>query len=355
MKIILSPLKKNIQRISHYLFWGGLFTICFWTIFAGCTQNDTDDEQELTPLHIGITSSYQGEAATYVALERGFFRDNGLDVTLKSNPSGRVSLKDLFDETVQIAHVSETPVLYSLLDTSYYPQTTVPPFQIFADMVYSNKIQKIIARKDHGITDPLDIVGKKVALLKGTQLDYFFDSFLLEHQISKDEFEVINMNPSEQLDAIQNGEIDVAVLWEPYASFVQNKLGENATNLETDLTYSTLWLSTTLDSYAKSHPGVLKSYLRSIKAAQEYIKDHPEYTQELLSRRADVPLDVVKSLWTEIDFELSLSERMLTLLEDQGRWMIRNNFADKTISDMKQFVNFGPMQEVHPRGITVVR
>lgn len=346
---------KDVQRIYQYLFWGGLFTVCFWTVFAGCAQTDTGDEQELTPLHIGITSSYQGEAATYVALERGFFRDNGLEVTLKSNPSGRVSLKDLFDETVQIAHVSETPVLYSLLDTSYYPQTTVPPFHIFADMVYSNKIQKIIARKDHGITDPLDIVGKKVALLKGTQLDYFFDSFLLEHQISKDEFDVINMDPSQQLDAIQNGEIDVAVLWEPYASFAQNKLGDNATNLETDLTYSTLWLSTTLDSYAKSHPEVLKSYLRSIKAAQEYIKEHPEYTQELLSRRTDVPLEVVKSLWTEIDFELSLSERMLTLLEDQGRWMIRNNFANKTISDMQQFVNFGPMQEVHPRGITVVR
>lgn len=324
-------------------------------MFSGCAQTNTDEEQELIPVKIGITSTYQGEAATYVAFERGFFRDNGLDVTLKSNPSGKISLRDLFDGTVQIAHVSETPVLYSLLDTTYYPGLDVPPFEIFADMVYSNKIQKIIARKDHGITDPLDIVGKKIALLKGTQLDYFFDSFLLEHQISKDEFDVVNMNLSEQLEAIKNGKIDVAVLWEPYAAFAENELGENAVNLETDLTYSTLWLSTTLDSYAESHPEVLKSYLKSIKTAQEYITDHPEYTQEILSQRTEVPLDVVKSLWTEIDFELSLSERMLTLLEDQGRWMIRNKLANKSIDDMQQFVNFSPMQEVHPRGITVVR
>ncbi|WP_234571232.1 ABC transporter substrate-binding protein [Rhodohalobacter sp. 614A] len=346
---------KDVRSKYHCQFWGGLLSVFFWLILTGCAQPNVDNTQELTPLQIGITSTYQGEAATYVALDRGFFQKNGLDVTLKSNPSGKVSLKDLFDGTVQIAHVAETEVLYSLLDTSYYSGESAPSFQIFADMVYSNKIQKIIARKDHGISEPVDMVGKKVALLEGTQLDYFLDSFLLEHQISNDEFETINMDPKEQVEAIKNGEIDVAVLWEPYASFAQNELGENATYLKTDLTYSTLWLSTTHASYAESHPEVLRSYLRSIKAAQDYIKRNPDYTQELLAQRTGTPVEVVKSLWSEIDFELSLSERMLTLLEDQGRWMIRNNYADRTIEDMQQFVNFRPMQDVHPRGITVVR
>lgn len=345
----------DVNRINQSFFWRMLIGVGLGLFLMQCNQPDIDQETDLKQVKIGITSTYQGEAATYVAEERGFFKENGLDVTLKLNPSGKTSLHDLFSGDVQIAHVAETAVVYALLDTDYFPEASIPPFQIFADMIYSNKIQKIIGRKDHGVHEPVDIVGKKVAFLRGTQLDYFFDSFLLEHQISKDEFETINMVPSEQLKALKNGDIDVAVMWEPYASFAQHELGENAVFLDTHLTYSTLWLSTTLDSYAESNRDVLASYLKSIKAAQEYIRGNPEYTKELLARRTEVPLHIIESLWTEIDYELSLSERMLTLLEDQARWMIRNNFADTTMQEMQQFVNFNPMQEVHPGGITIIR
>jgi NitT/TauT family transport system substrate-binding protein len=343
-------LKKNcsFSRARFLVIW-------FCILLAGCNQSDGGQDANLTQVTIGITSSYQGEATTYVAKERGYFKENGLDVTLKSNPSGKASLRDLFEGRVQIAHVAETPAVYSIMDTSYFGEMSVPPFQIFADKIYSHKIQKIIARRDQGITEAEDIVGKKVALYQGTQLDYFFDSFLLEHQILDDEIEILNMSPEEQVDAIQTGVIDVSVTWEPYASYIQHELGENAISLDTDLTYSTLWLSAALNSYAESNPDVLISYLEAIKMAQEYIRENPEYAQKLLAQKTDVPIDVVEPLWTEIDFELSLSERMLTLLEDQARWMIRNDLADTTIQNMEEFINFGPMEEVHPRGITIVR
>lgn len=329
--------------------------ILFCILIAGCNQSNSEQDTNLQKVTIGITSSYQGEATTYVAKERGYFEANGLDVTLKANASGKQSLFDLFDGIVQIAHVAETPVVYSIMDTSYYPGSSIPSFQIFADKVYSNKIQRIIARKDSGITEAEDIVGKRVALYHGTQLDYFFDSFLLEHQIFKSELEIVDMSPKQQLEAIQNGEIDVTVTWEPYATYIQKELGDNAVLIDTDLTYSTLWLSTALDSYAEEHPEVLVAYLKSLKQAQEYIKSNPIYAQELLAEKTRVPRDVVKSLWTEMDYELSLSERMLTLLEEQTRWMIRNKIADTTIQSMEQFINFSPLEEVNPDGITVVR
>lgn len=333
----------------------GFLIIGFCLIVTGCNQSNTGQDKNLTAVKIGITATYQGETATHVAKERGFFEDNGLDVTLKPNISGKESLFDLFDGVVQIAHVAETPVIYSIMDTSYYPGIPIPSFQIFADKIYSHKIQRIIARKDHGITEAEDVAGKKVALYQGTQLDYFFDSFLLEHQIFKSELEIVNLSPEQQLEAIKNGEIDVTVTWEPYASYIQKELGDNAVFLDTDLTYSTLWLSTTLDSYAEENPDVLVAYLNSIKEAQEYILNNPAHAQKLLSDKTKVPLDVVESLWTEMDYELSLSERMLTLLEEQTRWMIRNDIADTTIQSMEQFINFSPLEEVNPDGITVVR
>lgn len=346
---------NTINGNAFRLFGLSIIALAYWFVLLGCNELNNRQNTELIPLKIGITSTYQGEAATYVAKDKGFFEKHGLQVTLKPNPSGRASLRDLFEGEVQIAHVAETPIVYTIVDSSYFSGLKIPPFQIFADMVYSNKIQKIVANRDSGINEPVDIVGKKVALAQGTQLDFFFDSFLLEHQISKEEVDMVNLNPTEQLEAMKNGEIDVAVSWEPYATHIQNDLGESANVLETELIYSTLWLSVTVDSFAESNPDVLVAYLKSIKDAQEYIRENPDYAQQLLSEQTGVPLEVVRSLWDEIDYELSLSERMLTLLEDQARWMIRNNVADTTIQNVQQFVNFNPMETVYPRGITVVK
>ncbi|MCG2589866.1 NrtA/SsuA/CpmA family ABC transporter substrate-binding protein [Rhodohalobacter sp. WB101] len=348
-------LKMIASRSVQKSFRIELYAVLFCCMLTGCYQSESGQHEELQEVAIGVTSTYQGEAATYIAKERGFFELNGLNVTLKENPSGKISMRDLIDGVVQIAHVAETPVIYSIMDTSYFKGSGHPPFQIFADKIYSHDIQKIIGRRDHGITEAEDIVGKKVAIYQGTQLDYFFDSFLLEHQILNSEIEIVNMSPEKQIEAIKNGEIDVSVTWEPYSSYIQKELGENAVHIDTDLTYSTLWLSVALNSYASSHPDILAAYLESIKMAQDYIRENPSDAQEILARKTNVPLDVIESLWTEIDFELSLSERMLTLLEDQARWMIRNDLADTTIQNMEELINFGPMEQVHPIGITVVR
>ncbi len=322
-------------------------------ILTHCGHSEKEKTQhEVT---VGITTTYLGEAATFVALEKGYFEKNGLDVTLKHNASGSISIRDLFDGKIDIAHVAETPIAYALHDTGYYKGPTVPPFQIFADMIYSDNIQKIIARRDRGIEQPSDIRGKKVAIFKGTQLDYYFDSFLLEHQIPDEQITYVDMRPTDQVEAIVEGDIDAAVTWEPYASYIEDILNEDGIILQTELTYSTLWMATTLNSYAREHPSVLTAYLKSLSRAQKYIQKHPLETQKMLAKHTGIAVNIIQSLWNEIDYELSLSERMLTLLEDQARWLNRNNMADTTGFNMEQLVNYEPMQKIYPQGISIIK
>lgn len=347
--MVISPTYRKSPTINIYLIT--LIGLC--SLLACSNKGKRADS--LTKVRVGITETFLGEAATFTAREQGFFKQNGLKVELESNSSGGVSIRELFRGGVDIAHVAETPVVYSLLDSSYYKKEPLPSFQIFADMMYATEVQHIVARKDHGITKPKDLIGKTIAVYKGTQLDYFFDSFLLESQIPKEKIKVVNMNPTEQVKAIIKGEIDVAITWEPYASYILQKLGGRAVSLEPQLSYSTLWLVTTLDSYAQNNPKVLINYLRSIKQAQDYIDAHPEETQQLLARKTGVPVDAVKASWEDIDYELSLSERMITLLEDQVRWMKRAGSVDTVTVNFREMINFGPMHTVHPRGITVIR
>ncbi len=49
-------------------------------LLQGCEADQ--NERELARLTVGVTSSYLGEAATFTALEKGYFEEHGLDVTL---------------------------------------------------------------------------------------------------------------------------------------------------------------------------------------------------------------------------------------------------------------------------------
>jgi ABC-type nitrate/sulfonate/bicarbonate transport system substrate-binding protein len=331
-----------------------LIILILLLIVGGC-QNQDDTSRAHTEVRVGITKSFLGEGATFVAQEQGYFKDYGLNVQFEENTSGSKSIRELFQGTVDIAHVAETPVVYSLVDSSYYKGKQVPSFQIFADMIYADEIQHIVGRKEADIESPEDIAGKKVGVYQDTQLDYFLDSFLLEYQVPKRSLTLLDITPVEQLTAITNGEIDVAVTWEPYATYIKQKLEAKAVFLDTKLTYSTLWLAVTLDSYGNKNSEVLINYLKAIRKAQTYIEENPRSAQELLAKRTGVPIEAVRATWENLDFELSLSERMITLLDDQSRWMARNNLADTSGFDFRSLINFEPMRTVYPEGVTVIQ
>ena len=329
-----------------------LFFISVVFLFHGCST--TEDEQELIPVKVGITS-YIGEAASFVAVEKGFFRKNGLDVTLQVNNAGSESIRQLYAGDVDIAHIAETPILYSKLQSDYYTGERKGKLQIVANMILANRIQKAVGRRDAGIETPGDIRGKRVALVRETQLEYLLDSFLLEHQISISEIDTLNMHIVDKVEAIKIGDIDVAFLWEPFATQVLFNLDDNAVVLPTNLTYSTLWLINVLDSYSSKNPEVIKAYLRSLLQAQQYIRENPTQAIELLAEKTSTEFDVIYNVIDQIDYELNLSERMLHLLKEQQRWMLKTGIADQDGVDIFELINFEFMEEVYPQGISLIR
>jgi len=322
-------------------------------LLYGCSSNDPP-ERELTPVTVAVTS-FIGEAASFVADEKGFFNDHGLDVTLRINDAGSESVRDLFSGDVQIAHIAETPILYSLLDSAYIAGTKQGELRIIANMIFANKIQKVVARRDAGIETPLDIIGKRVGLAGGTQSEYHLDSFLLENQVLISQIDTIHMSVEEQVEAMKNGEIDVAVLWEPQASHIENVLGNNAIELPTRLTYSTLWLATVLDTFAAEQPETIMNYLKALQQAQIYIREHPEWTINLLAERTSVSKEVVADVVSQIDYELNLSERMLYLLKEQQNWMAGKGQTSQLQISVYDLIDFQFMEEVSPEGVTLIR
>lgn len=323
-------------------------------LLYGCSSNDDSPERELTPVTVAVTS-FIGEAASFVADEKGFFKDHGLDVTLHINDAGSESVRELLSGDVHIAHIAETPILFSLLDSTYFTGAKQGELRIVANMILANKIQKVVARRDAGIETPSDIIGKRVGLAGGTQSEYHLDSFLLENQISMSQIDTIHMSVATQVEAMRNGDIDVAVLWEPQASYIESILGNNGIELPTRLTYSTLWLAAVLDTFATEQPETIMNYLKALLQAQFYIRENPKWAINLLAERTSVPLEVVTDVVSQIDYELNLSERMLYLLKEQQGWMVGKGQTSQPQINVYDLIDFQFMEEVRPEGVTLIR
>lgn len=237
-----------------------------------------------TPLRFS-TVPFIGEAPSYVAYEKGFFKDEGLDIQLKSNPGGWMSLKDLFEGRADIATVAELPIVYSAFDKKKYTDFERDDFCIIGDMIYSQQdVQQIVARKDRGISSPLDLKGKKIGVFKGTTLDYFMDIFFTENGIQYSEVEIVDMNVFQLTDAIVDGQLDAIFTWEPHAYRAKKRLGENAVLLRSKFKYSTAWLIVVMKPFAEKNPQILEKFLRAIVRAEDFIKKNPEEAKAIHSK-----------------------------------------------------------------------
>ena len=66
----------------------------------------------------------------YVALEKGFWKEEGLDVQAQMFPSGRQALDALLSKSAEVMSVSETPLMHAILQgNKIYIVTTVTQHQ----------------------------------------------------------------------------------------------------------------------------------------------------------------------------------------------------------------------------------
>ncbi len=124
-------------------------------LIASCTQPAAAVEQELIPitLPVGYIPNVQF-APMYVAIEKGFYRDQGLDVSMDYNMetdsvaligAGELDFAIVSGEQVLLGRAQGLPVVYTM---AWYQEFPVG----------------VAALASSGINQPADLVGKKVGI-----------------------------------------------------------------------------------------------------------------------------------------------------------------------------------------------
>ena len=225
-------------------------------LIASCQQKVKPPVEKIT---IAYTTT-PNAILVNIAFAKGYFAEEGLDATPQPHPFGRLALNSVIDGKADLATVADTPIMFAVMNDR--------KITVIAVIQTSNQSDAIFAKKDRGIENPADLVGKKIGFAPGTTSEYFAYAFLLSHGIYEKQVRLVGMKPDDMAEAIGTGKVDAVSTWNPYLNQLQKKLGSQAVTFFGEAVYTETFCLAAEQEYVKKHPDAIRKVLRALLKAE---------------------------------------------------------------------------------------
>ncbi len=282
-------------------------------------------------------------APVHIAEAEGFFAAEGLDLRILDCVNGRRCLQHLTDGEAQLATVADVPIVFAAHAGSV--------FDIIATFSASSRNHRLVVRADRGIRKAADLKGRRIGFPRGTSTHYFVDSFLTYHGIPGSQVTLVPLDVATITAALVRGEVDAAGFYLPDGPRALALLGDQGRLLPNPRAY-------TATNNLVSHPGVsdadLVKVLRALRRAVGFIKAEPERARVRVAAWLKMDGGELQSMWGELEYRLVLDQSIITTLETEGRWALRQKLvAAGPLPNFLERVRAAPLRTVDARAVSI--
>jgi NitT/TauT family transport system substrate-binding protein len=242
----------------------------------------------LKPYKVGF-NAWIGSIAFFVARDKGFFKDEGLDLQAKSFSAPGDGLPPLLTGDLD-AHLSTADSVLTVLDKA--------PGQL--KVVYltdtSAGADAVLAKKE--ITDVKAMKGKKVAATLGQCNHLLLQKALEKAGLTEKDIQLVNMNPDDAGAAFAAGKIDVAVTWEPWITKASKTGHVIFSSKETpNLILDVLAISA---KTGQKKGAETRAFLKGLNRGYEFVQKSPGEAVAIASKALEMKPDEVKAMLPKV-------------------------------------------------------
>ncbi len=274
-------------------------------LLAGCgggNQADSNTETKLTPVTLSLQWVTQAQfAGYYVALDKGYYTEEGLDVTIRPGGPDISAIDSVRTGSSQFG----TSLLADIIVNS---QTT-------NDLVSVLQVQQqngllLLAKNSSGINTPADFAGKKVGVWLGNW-EAQFDALIAKEGLSPDSFTLVSQGFS--MDAFISGDLDVAsaMIYNEYYVVLESGISADQINIINYADYGLDFPGDTLFTSKKlidENPELVQKMVRASLKGWQYAIENPEET-------VDIVMKYDKSGTLTRDHQLSMMKEIAKLVQ----------------------------------------
>ncbi len=281
----------------------------------------------------------------YIAETLGMFKKNGLEVNLQEYPAGLLATEDLLKNKVDVVTAAEFVVV-----TKHFLRKDL---KILASIVRADT-HEVIGRIDHGITEPANLKGKRIALTRNSSADFFMATFLSHQGVPAKAVTFVDLPPLAIQEAITSGTVDAAMAWEPTVWKIKELLGSNAVSWPGQSGQGFYLLLLTRDDFVKKRPRAVERLLRGLLEAERYVSEHTPQAQEIIGRRLGYNPTLLQSLWPRCEFRVRLNQDLLTLMEDEAKWSLRSRNQIGGLPNYFKIMHLDSLEKIKPEAVSII-
>ncbi|MFD2330893.1 ABC transporter substrate-binding protein [Cohnella sp. GCM10020058] len=266
-----------------------LTMILILTLLSGCGTSNSGSDAGAKPadpvtVKIGVLKNVT-HAPAFVAIKKGYLQDR-LGANVKIEVQGFNNGSDfstaMATGEIDIGYVGPSPVI-----NQYVRSKNI---KILSGA--NNGGAVLVARKGAGVTGAKDLAGKLVAIpTKGSTNEISLRLLLQEQGLKitadKSGVQIIAMAPADTLTAMKQGQVDAALVPEPWGTQIANEgIGEIAVDwdqIPPNKGNYPLTIVVASDGFLKAHRDLAKSVLLANEDAIQYIQGNPDDTYKLVS------------------------------------------------------------------------
>ena len=302
-------------------------------LVAGCTTTGAT-RPRAGPLAIhGNTSTFE-IAPVFLAAARYYPGDatvnmGGIPNLVGEPPIGGFGSAGVAD----IATHAETQILrYSVRN---------PDLRVILNI--TEGLYRVVARRSAGIASMRDLAGKRVATIPTTSSGYFFNQMLAREGLSFEDITPVSIMPLDQMAvALQRGDVDAVVIWEPYSEQAVRALGDDAIEFDGHGVYRELFnLNTTAANLADPEKRAkIVLFVRAIMDAAAEIRENPAAAQALVVERGSFEPRDVADAWRHHAFQATLPSDLLDVLVAEEIWLAgRDNRPARSRAELATLID----------------
>ena len=288
----------------------------------------------------------QTASEVYVALDKGFFARNGLEITIKDYETGVLAAEGMINGEVEIAGCAEIALVQKAFEKKPVSAITV-----------ANEVESfyMVANRNRGIENIADLKGKRIGVSLLTISAFFLNRFLTLNGISPGSVTMVDTGIPQSAGALASGAVDAVVVVEPYASDAKKAIGANAVSWDVQSNQPVFGIFVASNAWIAEHPDLVKRFLNAIDQASAFIAEQQDEAKAVIKNRFDYSDEYLASVWPENSFELFLDQPFIIAMEDEARWMISSGLTTETqVPNFLNYIYQDGLKAVKPKAVRII-
>lgn len=232
----------------------------------------------------------------FIAAERGFFKEQGLDVQLQEFQSANEMAQAFVAGHINATGMSSITVL-AQLEAS---RPGLFKMYLFETLTRKHHPDFLIVRKGSGIKSLADLKGKKLGVHPGTTMRTYARMILSRYLNPDSDVTIIELSPAIQVQAIAAGQVDALLGLEPMPTIAVNKglaevlvAGPLARYVHEPLLAGSGIIST---HFLKRNPDIVKRFIKALEKSLDFIQKNPKEARLYLTKYTPLEASIAEKV-----------------------------------------------------------